>query len=162
MIYPFNAAEAFKMAISIEENGLEFYRKAAEQVGPGPVSDLFRQLAEEEKHHKSTFTDFLAKVKDEGPTVFDPDNETDAYLKMMADLHVFRQKPGAVAEALAAVKTPQDALKLAISFEKDSVIFFVELKAAVGQEADRLEVDKLILEEAGHIRKLARVYTKKI
>ncbi|MDR0548869.1 MAG: ferritin family protein [Deltaproteobacteria bacterium] len=162
MIYPFNAAEAFKMAISIEENGLEFYQKAAEIVGAGPIGDLFRTLAEEEKHHKSTFTDFLASVKDQGPTVFDPDNETDAYLKMMADLHVFRQKPGAVAEALASVKTPHDALKLAINFEKDSVIFFVELKAAVGDAADRLGVEKLILEEAGHIRKLARVYAKQI
>ncbi|MDR1577364.1 MAG: ferritin family protein [Deltaproteobacteria bacterium] len=162
MIYPFNAAEAFKMAISIEENGLEFYRQAAGLIGSGPVAELFRQLAEEEKGHKSTFTEYLSKVKDQGPTVFDPDNETDAYLKMMADLHVFRQKPGAVAEALANVKTPQDALKLAINFEKDTVVFFVELKAAVGEQADRLEVDKLILEEAGHIRKLARVYAKNI
>ncbi|MDR1607675.1 MAG: ferritin family protein [Deltaproteobacteria bacterium] len=162
MIYPFNAAEAFKMAISIEENGLEFYQKAANLVGSGPVADLFRQLAEEEKTHKSLFTEYLASVKDQGPTVFDPDNETDAYLKMMADLHVFRQKPGAVAEALVNVKTPEDALKLAISFEKDSVIFFVELKAAVGDKADRLEVDKLISEEAGHIRRLARVYAKRL
>jgi rubrerythrin len=162
MIYPFNAAEAFKMAISIEENGLEFYQKAAELVGPGPVSDLFKTLAEEEKHHKSTFTDFLASVKDKGPTVFDPENETDAYLKMMADLHVFRQKPGAVAEALANVKTPKDALQMAINFEKDSVIFFVELKAAVGEEADRLGVEKLILEEAGHLRRLAKVFAKQI
>ncbi|MDR1395595.1 MAG: ferritin family protein [Deltaproteobacteria bacterium] len=162
MIYPFNAAEAFKMAISIEENGLEFYQKAAAKVGSGPEAELFKMLAEEEKHHKSKFTDFLAQIKDQGPTVFDPDNETDAYLKMMADLHVFRQKPGAVDEALASVRTPADALKLAIDFEKDTVIFFVELKAAVGSQADRLEVDKLILEEAGHIRRLARVYSKKI
>jgi rubrerythrin len=162
MIYPFNAAEAFKIAISIEENGLEFYQKAAELFGTGHVADLFRKLAEEEKQHKSTFTDFLASVKDQGPTVFDPDNETDAYLKMMADLHVFRQKPGAVADALAGIKTERDALRLAISFEKDSVIFFVELKAAVGDEADRLGVEKLILEEARHIRKLARVYAKQV
>ncbi|MDR2141366.1 MAG: ferritin family protein [Deltaproteobacteria bacterium] len=162
MIYPFNAAEAFKIAISIEENGLEFYQKAAEIIGSGPVADLFRALAEEEKTHKSLFIDFLASVKDQGPTVFDPENETDAYLKMMADLHVFRQKPGAVAEALATVKTAREALKLAINFEKDTVIFFVELKAAVGEQADRLEVDKLIFEEASHIRKLARVYSKQI
>jgi hypothetical protein len=38
----------------------------------------------------------------------------------------------------------------------------VELKAAVGEEADKLEVDKLILEEAGHLRKLARVYAKQL
>jgi rubrerythrin len=161
MLYPFNAVEALKIAISIEENGLKFYTDAAKRFAPSPAADLFDKLAHEEEGHKDLFQRMLdALPKDGAPTAFDPNNEMDQYLEMMAGLHIFQQNPAEVDKVLAAVKSQKDALELAITFEKDSVMFFVQLKEASAEMSDRISVDRLIAEEARHLRILAREYNR--
>jgi rubrerythrin len=157
MIYPFNAVEAFKIAVGIEENGLKFYNEAAKRFS-GEVSDLFLGLAKEEEIHKATFAKILAELPKEQPSAFDPDNETDQYLKMMADLNVFVRGAEDIELALAGVLTVKDALRMAMGFEKDSIVFFVQLKNASDKLTDKVSVDHLVLEEAKHLRKLARIY----
>ncbi|MDR1298527.1 MAG: ferritin family protein [Deltaproteobacteria bacterium] len=157
MIYPFNATEAFKIAVGLEENGLRFYQEAAKKFS-GPVADLFKSLAQEEAIHKATFAKFLEAVPREQPTVYDPDNETDDYLRMMAGINVFDNVPADVEKRLAGLHTVGDALRMAMNFEKDSIVFFVQLKNSSDTAADQMSVDKLILEEAKHLRKLAKIY----
>jgi rubrerythrin len=158
MIYPFNAVEAFKIAVTIEENGLRFYQQAAKKFAPSPVADLFQHLAQEEVNHKATFSEILNELPKEQPSVFDPNNETDMYLKMMANLHVFNKGAEEVDEILSTISSPKEALKLAMSFEKDSIVFFVQLKNASDTISDKFSVDLLILEEAKHLRKLAGLF----
>jgi rubrerythrin len=158
MIYPFNAVEAFKIAVAIEENGLKFYQQAAKKFAPSPVADLFQSLAQEEVNHKNTFSEILAGLPKEQPSVFDPNNETDMYLQMMASLHVFNKGPEEVEKVLSTISTPKGALTLAMSFEKDSIVFFVQLKSASDTLGDKVSVDRLILEEAKHLRKLAGIF----
>jgi rubrerythrin len=157
MIYPFNAAEAFKIAVGIEENGFRFYTEAAKKF-TGKVADLFASLAQEEQIHKATFAKVLAELPPEQSNVFDPDNETDEYLKMMSDINVFRQGAEDIDKALAGVLNERDALRMAIGFEKDSIVFYVQLKNSADKLTDKLSVDELILEEAKHLRKLARIF----
>lgn len=157
MIYPFNAWDAFKIAVNMEENGLNFYIAAAKKF-TGPIADLFKSLAQEEEIHKSIFTKFLNGLPQEQPTIYDPDNETDDYLKMMADIHVFKNAPEDIDTLMARVATVEDALKLAMSFEKDSIVFFVQLKNAAADLSDGVSVDRLIMEEAKHLRKLSRIF----
>ena len=157
LIYPFNAAEAFKIAVGIESNGLRFYTEAAKKF-TGKVAELFESLAKEEQIHRATFEKILEGLPQEQSSAFDPDNETDQYLKMMADINVFKQGSDLIDQALASVLTPGDALKLAMGFEKDSIVFYVQLKHATGAQEDSRAVDTLILEEAKHLRKLATIY----
>jgi rubrerythrin len=161
MIYPFNAHEAIKIAIRIEENGLNFYLAASKKFQPSKTSDLFTRLASEEVIHKSIFTRMLAELpKEEGPSVFDPNNEIDQYLQMMAGLHVFLQDDKSVDKLLETIKDEKAALEMAISFEKDSVIFYVQLKEASKDIGDKVSVDKLIAEESKHVRVLAGIYNQ--
>ncbi|MDR2354313.1 MAG: ferritin family protein [Deltaproteobacteria bacterium] len=162
MIYPFNAVEAIKIAISIEENGLKFYETAASKFqAHSQVSNLFTHLAKEEVAHKALFQSMLDALPDkEKPTVFDPNSEMDQYLKMMADLHIFNKGDNSVEKLVAEVKDVKDALELAMSFEKDSIIFYVQIKTSSADISDKISVDKLIAEEAKHLRVLANVYTK--
>jgi rubrerythrin len=157
MIYPFNAWDAFKIAIGLEENGLKFYKVAAKKF-TGQVADLFNSLAQEEEIHKSIFTKFFNNLPKEQPSIYDPDNETDDYLKMMASVNVFNNNPAELDKLLAGISTVQEALRLAMSFERDSIVFFVQLKNASETFSDGVSVDRLILEEAKHLRKLARIY----
>ena len=156
MIYGFNANEVFQMAVEIEDNGRRFYEKVQGIVDEPRVKDIFAMLAQAEIEHKARFS----KLKSELPaqtketTVWDPDNETDQYLKMMAGMHVFRVSDG-VEKALARVNTAEDALLLAMAFEKDSIVFFLSMQEATEEKQGHELIGQLVHEEMGHLKKLS-------
>jgi rubrerythrin len=79
---------------------------------------------------------------------------------MMAGMHVFLQDDKTVDQILDNIKDEKGALELAISFEKDSVNFYVQLKEASKDIGDKVSVDRLISEESKHVRVLSAVYNK--
>ena len=87
------------------------------------------------------------------PTVADPENELDLYVKAMADQHVFRSC-GTSTSIWIRSKTYR-MLKLALQFEKDSVIFFLGMQEATCEGTDRELITLLIKEELNHVRRLA-------
>ncbi len=156
MSYRFNAAEVFKVAIEIEENGKRFYEESLERIGDPEVRELFADLARQEMEHKKKFEALKAQLPPSAAvsTVWDPDNELDRYIKMMADNHVFVSS-ASVDEQLANVRDVKTALKLAIDFEKDSVVFFLELEDATETKKDQEFIRALVREEQEHLRRLA-------
>ena len=56
MMFNFNAAEVFDIAIKIEENGKQFYDRSREIIKDPEVQKLFAELAQEEIKHKEKFT----------------------------------------------------------------------------------------------------------
>lgn len=156
MSYRFNAAEVFKVAIEIEENGKRFYEESLERIGDPEVRELFADLARQEMEHKKKFEALKAQLPPSAAvsTVWDPDNELDRYIKMMADNHVFVSS-ASVDEQLANVRDVKAALKLAIDFEKDSVVFFLELEDATETKKDQEFIRALVREEQEHMRRLA-------
>ena len=124
---PFNADEVFEMAEQIERNGAKFYRKAAAKLPE--VGQLLLKLAEMEDQHEITFADMRKELSgtELEQQVFDPDDEAQMYLRVMADGHIFNVKADP-AEKLAGVNTSQDVLKMALGVERDSIAFYVGLK----------------------------------
>ena len=62
-------------------------------------------------------------------------------------------------KALTMVDEAQDretALRVAMGFEKDTLLFFYDLREMVG-EKDRDAVSSVIREEKGHVRRLAKM-----
>ncbi|MEW5725954.1 MAG: ferritin family protein [Thermodesulfobacteriota bacterium] len=156
MIYGFNAGEVFKIAVELEENGRVFYEQAAAGTSEAEVRAVFEELGREEVKHKARFQELSARLPAAatGSTVWDPQNEIDQYLKMMADLHVFRRGPGLEAQADWA-GSAEDALKLAIQFEKDSIVFFAQMQALAENQEARNDLGQLVKEEQEHLRKLS-------
>jgi rubrerythrin len=156
MIFCFNAAEVFQVAIEIKENGRAFYEKAQNIIQDPEVQKLFADLAQEEVEHMNRIGSLKARLPSDigSPTVADPENELDLYVKAMADQHVFRSC-GALNVRLDQIKDVQDALKLALQFEKDSVIFFLGMQEATCEGTDRDLITLLIKEELNHVRRLA-------
>ncbi|SPF41472.1 Rubrerythrin [Syntrophobacter sp. SbD1] len=155
MSYGFNAGEVFKIAIQIEKNGTEFYEKSVKNIKETEIKALFIDLALQEIEHKRKFESLLAGLPpaSTAPTVWDPDNEIDQYIKMMADDHIFVSSSD-VKDRVDRLKDTMDALKLAIEFEKDSVLFFLGLEDAVTVEKDRELIKSLVKEEQQHLRRL--------
>ena len=147
----FNADEVFEMAEQIERNGAKFYRKAAASADAESAAFL-EELAEMEDRHEETFHDMRQELSQAEKTTvtFDPEGEGVAYLRAMADGKVFnfRADPS---EKLTGQETPADIFHTAIGLEKDSVVFYLGMKAIVPDTRGRERVDGIIKEEMGHI-----------
>jgi len=72
----------------------------------------------------------------------------------MADTHVFRSSEE-VDKKLEAVNSAQDALRLAIGFEKDSIIFFLLMQDNTDEKRGKKLIGQLLKEEQDHLRKLS-------
>ena len=156
MIYAFDASEIIQMAVDVEENGVVFYRLAQEKIEDPEVKEIFRFLAQEEEAHIKTFESLKATLPGSAKkgTVWDPNNEMAEYLRMMAGMHVFKAT-GSSEKYLEPVKNAEDALNMAIQFEKDSIIFYLSLEEAVEDEPARRKVAQLVKEEQRHLKKLS-------
>ena len=152
------AAEALKWALEIEKNGEAFYNEVAAKsaaILDDEVKALFEDLAAQERGHYRAFQRMLEEVKP------DPDLSTVEYDEYQTYLQV------ALADALFAgpdkgltlAKQAQDretALRAAMGFEKDTLLFFYDLREMVSQ-AERVAISDMILEEKAHLRRLAKM-----
>ena len=86
-------------------------------------------------------------------SVWDPEGLAESYLQATADTHVFTLE--AATDRLKAIRTPQQALDIALQFEKDSVAFFVGMKEMLPDPNGKGEIDKLIQAEMDHVRMLS-------
>lgn len=149
------ADDVFTMAVRIEENGKAFYEGAARKSEDDQTKELFESLAQMEDGHIEQFKALRRNLPGSFPsdTVWDPEGLAESYLQATADTHVFTVE--AATDRLEAIKTPQQALDLALLFEKDSVAFFVGMKEMLPDPKGKGEIDKLIQAEMDHIRMLS-------
>lgn len=155
----FNADEVLQMAERIEENGVIFYTRAA--VHWPAFQDTFSRLANQEKEHRARFAKMRAELSaaEREATTYDPDQENSLYLQAMADREVFQlaQRPPADWEGL---NTLADLVNFALGIEKDSIVFYVGLKALVPKEIGADRIDLIIKEEFKHIAVLRKLLLK--
>jgi rubrerythrin len=154
MTFDFNADEVFEMAEQIERNGAKFYRDAVQRVSDPEEKKLLNELAQMEVEHEKTFAALRKTIseKSKGIAVFDPMDETGAYLRSLADTRVFFEKT-------LDMSSMASILKDAISAEKDSIVFYLGMKEAVPFEFGKDKIEAIIKEEMGHIRLLGKELT---
>jgi rubrerythrin len=153
----FNAREIFDIGVQIEVNGKAFYEAAAKKVAETAMKDFFLELAAWENTHIKLFgelRDALPKGAGNVP-VFDPNDEAAMYLQATADSHVFVKNKDMVG-LVAGCKGPMEILDLAMTFEKDSVVYYTTMKKVVAPNLGQDKVDRLIDEEIKHISMLSQ------
>ena len=136
----FTADEIFGIGIEIEKNGRKFYAAAASEAAGVPINKLLHELALWENRHVEVFTGLRNKLpaQAKNENLYDPNDEIALYLKATADSHVFVKNTNM--EALAAdCKTGADILNMALSFEKDSVVFYASVREAVADGSGKAE-----------------------
>lgn len=148
------ADDVFSMAVRIEENGRAFYAGAAERTDDRLIGKLFDDLALMEEGHVKQFRALRSSVSSFFPAdgVWDPEGLAESYLAAAADTHVFTVQ--AATDRLKTVNTQDQALDMALQFEKDSVAFFLGMKEILPDKNSKGEIDKLIRAEMEHIRML--------
>jgi rubrerythrin len=143
--------EVIEAAVSIEENGYAFYKSVEGAIDDKDVKDVFSFLAGEENRHIVAFKKIYEGIDDQEDTIID-DEDSSNYIKALAEKNVFTKKDAAN-DMVKNIKTPFDAINLALNFERDSILFFNEIKSFVSQD-NRDLINKLIKEEHDHIVKL--------
>jgi rubrerythrin len=147
----FTAAEIAELGVQIEENGFEFYTGCAERATDVKIKEVFVFLAGEEKRHIAAFKKIHDSALTYQPEELYPD-EYFAYMKELAAEHVFSLS-GAGQKAALSVTIDRAAIDLALTFEKESIAYFEEMKKSLASDESGL-VERLIEQEKIHIEKL--------
>lgn len=151
----FNDAEALKIAINIEEEGLEFYSILMKSTKDDKAKDVFSKLASAEKKHLALFQKvYLDITSPANPVQGCEDYTVDLYLKDLVDTGIFTKK-GEARRLIAEIKTDIDALKIGIQAEKDSILYYTEAAKNTKYEAGRKAFEQLANEEKKHLKILA-------
>ncbi len=158
--YNYNAAELMELAIQIEKNGKDYFLAMAAKTENDKVREIFTYLANEEQTHLENFVSISEKLGKMNEEVQIADEystpEMYGYVKAMFDGRVFPNLKSHE-ELTAEIKTDEQAIYHAISFEKDTVLFFSEILKMLGQNDENVPlIEELIRQEKIHI---ARLYT---
>jgi rubrerythrin len=148
------ANELLEFAVQIEKNGEAYYRAAANKTKNSKLKDIFMYLAEQEVEHKNIYEKMLKSVESYEPKEMYPE-EYFQYLRAYADNHIFVKKEEIEKKAVEA-KSDVEAIGLALGFEKDSILYYLEIKNFV-PDGEKNIVDKIIEEEHKHYNKLTEI-----
>ena len=153
----FSGSEIVEMAVQIEKNGRDFYNKIAVLLKGKNIKEVFKHLASQEERHISVFEDMLSVVKKYEPSEAYT-GEYFSYIKALSEEHVFtkKEKGGDIART---IKDERQAVGLGIGFEKDSILFYHEVKNFV-PESEHGIINDLLEEEQKHLKELVLLRKK--
>lgn len=152
----FNPKELLTLAIQIERNGYDYYSRIAAKLSDPKIRAVMESLARAEKQHIADFQEIERRMQ---PEMFEvPEEylspEIEVYLQSMASHKVFTNLQP-VEAILASIRSDADALRHALTFEKDSILYFTEIHDLLpDREPNRDAVARLIRQEKIHIARL--------
>jgi rubrerythrin len=146
----FSGNEVLQVAVRIEENGFSFYETLMLNATRPDLKAAYDYLAGEEKVHKQVFLKLMEAAGKDYAVESYP-GEQAAYVKALADSVVFT--PEKTKELASSMPDDMKALDTALGFEKDSIVFYSEVRNLV-REQDRRFVDSVIDQEKHHIKRI--------
>ncbi len=151
----FKINELYRIAVEMERNGLAFYSKVASQSADEQTRAVYHYLASAEKRHLRTFKKLMGNK-----TFSAPQSYRGEYRKYLGALLKDRVFPSShLARSRAARSGPSASLKAGIAAEKESILFYMELRDLVSA-ADRVAIDRILGEEKRHLRRLSEYKEK--
>ncbi|MFQ6092344.1 MAG: ferritin family protein [bacterium] len=149
----FSAREIVEAAIEKERKRRGFYSTVSELSQGDDTRGLFQFLAEEEMRHIETFSKIRDRLPEESHSPWYTE-EMQAYMDGVIDGRLYAGID--TTEFVQRAIDDKEVFRLAIGFEKDSILYFREFRPYVS-ESDQKVVAELIEQEKGHIRKLAEL-----
>ncbi|MEZ0576586.1 ferritin-like domain-containing protein [Halodesulfovibrio aestuarii] len=154
----FRANEIAKIAVEIEKKGREFYLRLEEAAKTQKTRELFHYLAIEETRHQGIFqalTDRLGQIE---LPAWATSEEFGAYIQGLIESHALFSDE-AVEKRVAIMEDEKEAIRMAMSFEKDTLLFFIEMEDFV-PDSEKEAIRECIQEEKRHLIKLQSMYSQ--
>lgn len=141
-----NAADAVAAAVEIERRGHAFYQSLVEKAATPDDKKFFTFMAEEELRHEKRFSSMLKRIGGVPLPAGSTDEEYLQYVHGLLDSHSLFM-PDLQKRAMEA------PIYEAVQFEKDTLLFFLELQRMV-PDSEQAVVRECANEERKHIRML--------
>ncbi|MFH1378107.1 MAG: ferritin family protein [Planctomycetota bacterium] len=149
-MHKFTVEEALGIAVRIEKNAQEYYRRASEIVTDIRAKVILKDLALWEVRHETLFRKLEKEVIDSKINSSGVMSDVAGYLAAVADSSIFN-----ISRFDSQLKDlPNDAHAIlieALNREKDSVVFYTLLKKAIPGDKRKEAVEEVISEEIIHI-----------
>ncbi len=148
----FSASQMIDIAIQTEQAGHAFYEAAVQHSDEPQVKSLCQWLGEEELTHEQTFRHMGQNL----PPEIEPKEWPGERAEFIDALLGSRFMPSPEqAQALVQDMSAQDILDFALTFEKDTIIFFYEMREMVPDGAVD-QVNEIIAEEKAHVSRILK------
>ena len=147
----FSGRDLINIAIDIERRGIMFYDIMAKSTDNEVARAVFEELVEMERDHITVFEDMLGGYDGQEA----PSQEYSEYLRALLDAAVFTDDL-ITSEMAAQADSDVNALELAITAEKDSILFYYELRDILPKPSLPV-INRIITEEKSHLRQLADI-----
>lgn len=157
MSYLFSASDVLETAIQIEKNGATFYDNLARSTTNFQARSVYTDLLGQERKHQATFEEMLASVaaQQEGQRLFE---DRSRFIKSLAEGAIFTGQK-VITDLAKRAMSDAEAVQVGIGFEKDSILYYTEMREIVRQ-VDRDVVDRVIGEEKKHLSILTELLKK--
>ena len=152
----FNVSEVIEFAITIEQNGYKFYLESIKKLEDKEIIELFQYLADEELKHEEMFKGLLYDIGDFAPHE-SYEGEYESYSNYFLKSHALGNQE-LLQKYIDSIVTVDDAINIALEFEKDSIVFFSGLRKHLSNHLEKLDI--IVQEEIDHIIKINE-YKKK-
>jgi rubrerythrin len=149
----YSARDIVEAAVEKEKKRRSFYAAVTELSTNPDMKALFHFLTEEEDRHVAIFI----QIRDSMPARTGQEEfreQVDAYLNSIIDDLLYSKMDSR--EFVQQAIDTWNVFNLAIGFEKDAILFFMEFLPHLSEPGRKI-VGDLIVEEKGHIRKLVEV-----
>jgi rubrerythrin len=148
----FKVNEVVSAAVEMERKGEQFYLHLASLQENRDIQKDLEYLAKEEVRHREIFQSILDRLGQIEIPAGSDESEYWNYMNALIDSYFLFQK--VISERPSSwITRREDAIHVAIGFEKDSILFFTEMMGLV-PEREKSIVDSCIQEEKGHLIKL--------
>lgn len=150
VIQDFSSVQAYKAAIKMEKDGIQFYKDLLKQIKDQDARVEIDFLVEQELGHLKTFLDLLDKEKEIADDTFEEDDIAN-YLH--AKVFDYSQEKTITQK----MSHRHNALEEAMNMERRSIVFYEGCIAQTKSAEARKALANILEEEKKHLKKFAEL-----
>ncbi len=139
----------------IESEGVAFYRSLAKHTGNEKIKKLAVTMAKVERIHQQRFEELHGNLDAEAEAPDKTTAEVREYIHALIDHRIF-DTPEHAAKLAAKITDENEAIDIAINFERENLLLLIECGAILRGDAREM-VKTFVEQEKEHIRSLGRI-----
>jgi rubrerythrin len=148
----FSVVEIYDIAIRLEQNGENVYRKAIAEIPHPDLVPLLEWIIQEEMDHRQWFVELKARLDESGSNPFAELPEGDLVQQFIGE------QSFSLAEIdFSRLGDRKKLIKTFVEFEEDTILFYEMLTPFIRDEQTKKQLEQVIIEEKGHIVQLQKL-----
>jgi rubrerythrin len=145
----FTVNEILDLAVQIEKNGEKVYRQAIKSIDEPGLEQLLNWMADEESNHREWFENRQTGADTGAENPFIQEMSQALFNELLGEKNFSHQDVD-----FDRIDDLNQLIAVFIEFEEDTVLFYEMLMPFVEEAAVREQLQAIVDEEKGHIRRL--------